>query len=147
MEKESKTKIFFPLFGVICIVLCCYSPIFFNDFLDAWDDQWMIFNPFTENGLNMRNVSAVFCHSIQGQYSPLVELNYVFLYNLFGYNPFWFHLTSLVWHCACVLLAFAFMRRVLIEGGVVCQKASQIAMIASFLFAIHPVSFVHYLMV
>ncbi len=63
-------------------------------------------NVFTESGYRMENLMAVFTQSYKGQYSPLVELNYMVLYGLFGYDPFWFHLTSVVWHCGCATLLF-----------------------------------------
>ena len=94
---------FLLLYGLVAF---CYSPVFSNGFLDSWDDQWMVMNIFTESGFRMENLIAVFTQSYKGQYSPLVELNYMVLYGLFGYDPFWFHLMSFVWHCGCATLLF-----------------------------------------
>ena len=76
---------FLLLYGLVAF---CYSPVFSNGFLDSWDDQWMVMNIFTESGFRMENLIAVFTQSYKGQYSPLVELNYMALYGLFGYDPF-----------------------------------------------------------
>ena len=58
------------------LVALCYSPVFFNGFLDSWDDQWMVMNVFTESDFRKENLMEVFTQSYKGQYSPLVELNY-----------------------------------------------------------------------
>lgn len=126
---------------LLIILLLCYFPIFSNGFLDSWDDQWMVKNVFTESGWSAGNLYAIFMHSYQGQYSPLVELNYVFLYSFFGYNPFWFHLASLVWHCGCVILIFFLVRQLLLLSGEGDVKVSQqVAFLVSLLFVIHPVN-------
>lgn len=123
------------------IVVLCYHPIFSNGFLDAWDDQWMVINIYTETGWSPENMITIFTQSYNGQYSPLVELNYIFIYSLFGYNPFWFHLISVVWHCVCVTLVFFFVRRLLLLLNQTDYKVSTlVAYLTAFLFAIHPVN-------
>lgn len=129
---------FLLLYGVVTF---CYSPVFSNGFLDSWDDQWMVMNVFTENGFRMENLMALFTHSYKDQYSPLVELNYMVLYSLFGYDPFWFHLTSLVWHCGCTTLLFFLIRRLLeMSGQSESRRSLRVAALTSFLFAIHPMN-------
>lgn len=127
---------------LLCLVVfICYMPIFSNGFLDSWDDQWMVMNVYTGSGWTWENLLAIFTQSHKGQYSPLVELNYLFLYGLFGYNPFWFHLMSVVWHCGCVVLCFFLVRRLLELSGDINRSISfHVACLVSFLFAIHPVN-------
>ena len=64
---------FLLLYGLVALY---YSPVFFNGFLDSWDDQWMVMNVFTESDFRKENLMEVFTQSYKGQYSPLVELNY-----------------------------------------------------------------------
>lgn len=64
---------FLLLYGLVAL---CYSLVFFNGFLDSWDDQWMVMNVFTESDFRKENLMEVFTQSYKGQYSPLVELNY-----------------------------------------------------------------------
>lgn len=127
---------------LLCLsVFICYIPVFSNGFLDSWDDQWMVMNVFTESGFRLENLIAVFTQSYKGQYSPLVELNYMVLYGLFGYDPFWFHLSSVVWHCGSVLLLFALIHRLLEMSGQAESRTNvRVAALTSFLFAIHPVN-------
>ena len=39
-----------------------------------------------------------------GQYAPLAFLSYLVLYAGFGYDPFYFHMFSLLLHIGCVCL-------------------------------------------
>ena len=129
---------FLLLYGLVAF---CYSPVFSNGFLDSWDDQWMVMNVFTESGFRMENLIAVFTQSYKGQYSPLVELNYMVLYGLFGYDPFWFHLMSIVWHCGCATLLFFLIFRLLeMSGQSGSRRSLWVAALTTFLFAIHPVN-------
>ena len=129
---------FLLLYGLVAV---CYLPVFSNGFLDSWDDQWMVMNVFTESGFRLENLIAVFTQSYKGQYSPLVELNYMVLYGLFGYDPFWFHLTSVVWHCGCATLLFFLIHRLLEMSGLSESRTSlRVAALSTFLFAIHPVN-------
>lgn len=129
---------FLLLYGLVAF---CYSPVFSNGFLDSWDDQWMVMNIFTESGFRMENLIAVFTQSYKGQYSPLVELNYMVLYGLFGYDPFWFHLMSIVWHCGCATLLFFLIFRLLeMSDQSGSRQSLRMAALTAFLFAIHPVN-------
>lgn len=144
MKKQNNMVNFKFLLGFLLLyglVAFCYSPVFSNGFLDSWDDQWMVMNVFTESGFRMENLIAVFTQSYKGQYSPLVELNYMVLYGLFGYDPFWFHLMSVVWHCGCATLLFFLICRLLEMFGLSESRTSlRVAALSTFLFAIHPVN-------
>lgn len=125
---------------IYALILYCFSPVFSNDFLLGWDDQWMVMNQYTENGYSWSNIWQIFSQPINGQYSPLVELNFLLLYNLCGYNPFWFHVMSVIWHCGCVTLLFIFVRKILDKNEDDSPKALKVAWLTSLMFAIHPVN-------
>ena len=127
---------------LLCLlVFVCYFPVFSNGFLDSWDDQWMVMNTYTESGWSLENLFAIFTQLHKEQYSPLVELNYLLLYGLFGYDPFWFHLSSVVWHCGCVILLLFLTDRLLkMSEGVKSGSALKIVYISTSLFAVHPVN-------
>lgn len=129
---------FLLLYGLVTV---CYLPVFSNGFLDSWDDQWMVMNVFTESGFRMENLIAVFTQSYKGQYSPLVELGYMALYGLYGYDPFWFHLASVVWHCGCATLLYFLICRLLeMSGQSGSRRNARVAALTTFLFAVHPVN-------
>ena len=66
---------------IYALILYCFSPVFSNDFLLGWDDQWMVMNQYTENGYSWSNIWQIFSQPINGQYSPLVELNFLLFLN------------------------------------------------------------------
>ena len=124
MKKSESVNVCYSMCS--CLILAIITFLVYystlkNGFLTGWDDQWMVMNVFTESGFRMENLIAVFTQSYKGQYSPLVELNYMVLYGLFGYDPFWFHLMSVVWHCGCATLLFFLICRLS-----VCQNPVQV---------------------
>ncbi len=80
------------------IIALAYVPILENDFLENWDDQWMVLdNPYLvqADGINMK---AVFTEPYGGQYSPINTLAYSFIIYISGMDASSFHLFSLVVH-------------------------------------------------
>lgn len=124
------------LIGAVVLV---YYPILGNDFLDFWDDQWVVMNNYTERGLNIENVWSILTNFYHGQYSPFNEYLYLALFNISGYNPYIFHLASLIIHSVNVCLIFIVFREILIlSDRVNSEKVTLISFITSLLFAIHP---------
>jgi len=120
-------------------VLAVYFPILGNDFLYYWDDQWVVINVYTEGGLNVQNLWAIFSEFYHGQYAPLNESLYLILYTTFGYKPFWFHLASLLLHAANVLLVYACIFRLLeLSRKIVIEHKQLIAFFTALIFAVHP---------
>jgi hypothetical protein len=107
-------------------------------------------NQYTVSGWNGGNLWAIFTEFYHGQYAPLNESFYLILYSLFGYNPFWFHLASLLLHSANVLLVYVVIRclpdDVLypgIAGKIPCRCTGRndrqlIAFFTALIFAVHP---------
>lgn len=141
MNLIGRRKQFLYFLLLWCIVVIAYHPVLSNGFLDSWDEQWMVMNAHTEGGWTFENLRAIWTQNIRAQYSPLVELHYLFLYTLFGYDPLWFHLASIVWHGGCATLVFFFIRRVLLFSRSCGPRCSwSVAALAAGLFAIHPVN-------
>lgn len=125
---------------LIVITLLIYFPVFSNGFVDSWDDQWMVVNTYTESGWTFENLYSVFTQSYYGQYSPIVEMNFMLLYSLFGYNPWAFHLMSLIWHIACIALVYKWICILLMYGNLNEKQIRKIAFMTSLIFAVHPVN-------
>ena len=135
---------FFPKYALpvlMVMVLIVYYPAFGHDFLFFWDDQWVVMNHYTMGGFNLENIKNIFTEFHGGQYAPLNEMNYLTLYSLFGYDSFAFHLMSLIWHLANVVLVYLFVTELLhILSPENATLNTQIAFFATLLFAIHPVN-------
>lgn len=68
---------------------------------------------------------------------PVTDLTWAANYLAGGFEPWNYHVTSLVIHLGVVILAWAFSRRVLHRAGVV--RADAIAVFVAGVFALHPV--------
>lgn len=128
---------FLPLLLVTACILV-YYPILDNDFMYKWDDQWQVLNDYTYIW-SWQSVSTLFSSFYYGQYSPINQLMYTLLYQLFGVTPIPFHLASLLLHTVNVLLVFGLIRSI-IAFRMPEQKplAEQVAFCTTLLFAIHP---------
>lgn len=121
------------------LVFIIYFPILENDFLDFWDDQWVVMNNYTERGINLENVWAILTDFYHGQYAPFNEYLYLFLFNIAGYDPCVFHLASILIHSMNVCLVFIVFRQILIlSNRIDFEKVNLISFFTSLLFAIHP---------
>jgi hypothetical protein len=137
----SKQPRLYACLALATATFAVYCPILFNNFLFYWDDQWVVMNRYTESGLGLANIWAIFSEYYHGQYAPLNEMTYLLLYSVFGYNPFWFHLTSMLMHIICVCLVFHIVLRLLIlYGDNAGAKSLPIAFFTALIFAIHPMN-------
>ena len=101
------------LIFLVAAVSILYYPILLNDFLYAWDDQWVVMNQYTTGGWSLSNIFHIFIDFYHGQYAPFNEISYLILYSFFGYDPLHFHLASLLYHIANTVLVFVFIRKLL----------------------------------
>ena len=121
---------------LIVSALAVYYPILGNDFVYLWDDQ---INPFTARGWNAQNLRAIFTEFYDGQYAPLNELLYLALYSISGYDPFWYHLASLLLHIFNALLVYICVLRLLeVSRKIETEYAKAIAFFTTLIFTIHP---------
>lgn len=130
---------FFSVLGLVSCCLLVYWPVILHEFQMEWDDQWQVINHYTEQGFAWSNLWNVLTEFFNGQYSPVNQFYYIILYALFDYNPLWFHLGSIVFHMANVLLVYVFINK-LLEQTKKIEAASlqRIAFITALLMAIHP---------
>ncbi len=125
--------------ALVCLTLIVHFPVFSHQFQTHWDDQWVVINPYTENGLNAQNLWAILTEFYRGQYAPLNQLLYTIVYSAFGYNPFWFHLASVLLHLCNVLLVYFFIRRILMRSGSFQPVSiARISFFTAAIMALHP---------
>lgn len=131
-----------PLLSIIVLVLlsiCVYSPVFTHQFQMYWDDQWVVINVYSENGINKYNLWAILTEFYHGQYAPLNQLSYTLLYSLFGYNPFWFHTFGILIHIGNVILVYFIIQALLIQVKDFDDKSTQrISFLTAIIMAVHP---------
>ena len=111
-----------PLIFIIAVTAAAFLPSLFNGFV-SWDDHLMVF----DNPGGARHIFFSFHH---GLYHPLVNLSYLLEHRLFGFNPFFFHLTNLLLHLFNVALAYIFIG--LLGGGLALAAG------VALFFGLHP---------
>ncbi len=132
-KPASSPKELLPLAGVLLATLVTYASTW--GFGWVYDDLPQI--PQNPN-LAWGCIGFLFTHQLWASmsgtearfYRPLLTLWFLLNKTLFGLNPHWFHLTSVLAHLAVSALAFFVARKLL-------QDASA-ALVAGGLFALHP---------
>ncbi|WP_114939558.1 hypothetical protein [Mucilaginibacter endophyticus] len=129
---------------ILLLFLCIafiYWPVYRFDFLFGWDDQWFVTNHFTQNGFTPQNLFAMFTEFYYGQYAPVNQIYYTFLYSLFKYNPAYYHIISVFIHSVNVILVYCLVCKITPKvAGVPDIQAKHIAFLTSMLFGILPVN-------
>lgn len=128
-----------PLWCILLLTVLVFSPTFNNGFQMGWDDQWMVTNILTTHPLNISYIITIFSSPFNGQWGPTNQLIYTILYVFFGYNPFFFHLYSLVVHVANICLVHFISMTILTDCTTFSlNRAKYISYITTLFFAIHP---------
>lgn len=131
--------IIYSLFSFIILII--YYPILNNQFLDAWDDQWVVINYFTESGINLSNLWNIFSSYFHGQYSPLNECLYLILYTCFGYDPFYFHLSSMLLHIGNACIIYVVLKKLLeMSDRIKTDNTRLISFLTVLIFIVHPLN-------
>ena len=113
---------------LLCIFLI-YIPALQNGFTN-WDDTWYV----TENSLlsdfSFTGLAYWFTHYFHGQYSPIGNVVTATIYHISGYQPFLYHLVSLLLHICNVFLVIKLLKKL--------THNATISYFVGFLFALHP---------
>ena len=135
-----KNKWLHPVLLAVC-ALAAYYPVFGHDFLYYWDDQWQVFNHYTESGYTLNNFWAIFTEFYGEQYSPVNQVMYLVIYSIFGYKPFWFHATCLLLHISNAILVYLCINSLLkINRRFETNNKNTVAFLTALIFAIHPLN-------
>jgi protein O-mannosyl-transferase len=99
------------------------------DFVN-YDDIYIYNNPHVQFGFSKENIVWAFTTNFGSYWHPLPWLSHMLDYQIFGNNPGWHHLTSVILHIANTLLLFFFLKKT-------TNRLWQSAFVAA-LFALHP---------
>lgn len=131
------------LFAIGFTVLCTFGPVVRFDFVRWDDDIAIVQNPHILQ-LDWANLRWMLTDcSLALRYIPLSWINRALLCKLFGLDPSWFHLESLLIHLANSILAFFLLRRLLFlspdgRARESVPAATLGAGLAALLWAVHP---------
>ena len=113
--------------GIAILAIAAYLPVLGTGF--SSDDFFILSRVRALNGLE--HPLAYFQFGFFDYYRPLVFLSHALDWEIWGLDPFGFHLRSLVLHTGCSILVLLIGRRFL---------SSPMAAVAAALFALHPAS-------
>ncbi|MEI7661279.1 MAG: tetratricopeptide repeat protein [Bacteroidota bacterium] len=113
---------------IVAATVVVYLPSLGASFT-SWDDGAYLYeNPFIKV-LSWTTIKGIFSTNYMGNYHPLAMLSLAFDYSINKYDPFVFHLTNLLLHCANSILVFFVVKAL--------SKRTDIAVAAGLLFGIH----------
>ena len=101
-----------------------------NDFTNFDDTKYVTENGHIQDGLTVEGIKWAFTTGHAGNWHPLTWISHMVDVELFGLQPGWHHLTSLLFHLANTILLFLVLNRM-------TQALWRSAFVAA-LFALHP---------
>lgn len=116
--------------GLAALTLVTFGRVCGHDFVDYDDEGYVTANAHVRSGLSAESVRWAFTTTQECHWHPLTWLSLELDAQLYGVNPWGFHLTNLVLHLANTLLVFAAWR--------VLTGAAWAAAAVAGLFAVHP---------
>jgi len=126
---EVRIVAFLPVFLAI-ITLATFAPVFQNDFIKFDDGFYIVHNQHVVSGLTWDNLGWALGTGYQGNWHPVTWISHMADVELFGLQPAWHHLMSLIFHTANALLLMTLLQRL--------TKAPWRSFFVAALFAVHP---------
>jgi hypothetical protein len=100
-----------------------------------WDDTTHITRNVAIRSLGLHSLWAMFTQPTAKLYCPLTWLSFAIDYQIWGRDPFGYHLTNLLLHVANTLLVLAVVRK-LLRGRF--AHAATSALLTAVIFGVHP---------
>ena len=113
-----------------CITACTYIRVLWADFLSYDDPFYVTTNPLVLGGLSWKSLTGAWTSFECANWHPGTWISLMLDYQLFGLQPWGFHLTNLVLHVANTLLLFTLLRRLSLDWGP--------ALFVAAVFGVHP---------
>ena len=127
---------------VAAATILAFLPILGNGFVDWDDDKNFVNNPHFR-GLGAEQLHWMWTTFHMGHWVPLSWMTLGLDYEVWGMNPFGYHLTSLLLHAANAVVIFALLRQVLAlaDPNTAESHSTDVtlaAAIGALIFAVHP---------
>ena len=118
--------------GCLLLVISClwsFFPSLSCGFVD-WDDPKYLFDNYNIQELSPSSIYAIFTSFFNSNYHPLTTLSFAIDVRCFGWEPFFFHFQSMIWHVGGVLGVFFLVW--------LLEKNLPMAFFTALLWGIHP---------
>src|ERR1043166_283977 len=126
--------------SIFVLTFVAFSPTLQNGFLN-WDDEAILLDNPHYRGLSWSHIRWMFTTFHMSVYRPIAWLTMGLDYILWGMEPFGYHLTSLLFHCANAVLFYFVARRLLRLYMPTAASNLVLPMAAGFaalFFSLHP---------
>src|ERR1043166_4496555 len=102
-----------PIFALCLFFLVAgtYLPALRNEFCNYDDPDYVTMNKQVQKGITWTGIAWAFSHSEAANWHPLTWISHMLDCQLFDLKPWGHHLTSVLLHCANVLLLFYLLSR------------------------------------
>jgi tetratricopeptide (TPR) repeat protein len=127
---KQKQILFLISIALVASTFIAYEQVRYNDFVGYDDYPYVTENPNVNEGITRESILWAFTTPYASNWHPLTWLSHMLDCQLFGLNPGWHHIISLLFHTANTLLLFWIFKRM---TGAIWQSAFVAA-----LFALHP---------
>ncbi len=117
------------LAAILAITFICFFPALSADFVN-WDDDYNILKNENLKAFRWEDIKGIFSTPVIGNYNPLPIFTFAIEKELFGLNPFVFHLNNILLHLGCTAFIFLIFRRL--------KLAFWAVVAGTLLFGIHP---------
>lgn len=121
---------FYICAGLILAALVAFEPVRRSEFVGYDDNIYVTENPHAKAGLTRQSIIWAFTTTHTGNWHPLTWLSHILDCKLFGLNPLWHHLVSLLFHIANTLLLFWLLKEM--------TRAPWPSAFVAAAFAVHP---------
>jgi hypothetical protein len=133
-ERSESDRIWLDVLIVFVLTIAAHVHGLRNQFVE-WDDTTHITTNLAIRSLSARSLWVMFTQPTAKLYCPLTWLSFAIDYQMWGRDPFGYHLTNLLLHVANTLLVLILVREVL-RGR--CTYALTTALLTAVIFGIHP---------
>jgi Flp pilus assembly protein TadD len=128
--------------SIVLLTFVVFSPSLQNGFVH-WDDDSNLLQNANYRGLSWTQLRWMFTTFHLGNYRPLTWITLGFDYNLWGMEPFGYHLTSLLLHCASALIFYFLAVRLLSLTQSSPAPSADLGVrvaagLAALIFSLHP---------
>ncbi|HVM62552.1 MAG TPA: tetratricopeptide repeat protein [Verrucomicrobiae bacterium] len=137
MNERSETegqKAWLDALIVVVLTVATHVQGLWGQFVE-WDDTSHITRNLAIRSLSLHNLWMMFTQATAKLYCPLTWLSFAIDYQIWGRDPFGYHLTNLILHVANTLLVLVLVRKVL-EGRY--ARAATAALVTAVIFGVHP---------
>jgi hypothetical protein len=133
-ERSESNKLWLGALIVLMLATAAHLRGLRGQFVE-WDDSTHITRNALIRTLTFENVRLMFTKPIAKLYCPLTSLSYAIDYQLWGHDPFGYHLTNLLLHLANTVLVLILVRKILYNRY---EPATMTAILAAAIFGVHP---------